>query len=331
MSKKKWLWALSIGAVLANVVVCHQAYRFTHFKERDDAAGASRNKIESLSRFEKLKTALFGIAIYKHRHPDLDLNEAKPYFIPTRKGKYRLAAWHFAAAQKDAPLFFLFHGYGGDKSRLMPEARALRQMGYQVLAVDFVGHGNSEGTQVTLGYREAQDVEAVFAWGERVLKPSRLYLYGASMGAAAVLHAVARQQAAGKENSVFKNLAGLILECPFATMRHTVRNRFALMGLPTWLLPEWLMLWGSLQNGFWAFSHAPAEYAKSVEVPLLLLWGEKDERVLRSEIEMLFGNIPPKTPKRLKIFPQCGHESYCEKAFEEWKAEVELFLGKQAS
>ncbi|WP_027002146.1 alpha/beta fold hydrolase [Hugenholtzia roseola] len=326
MSKKKWLWAISIGAVLANVVVYNQAYRFTHFKEKEDSDAPSRRKIESLDKLEKLKTALLGITLFKSRHPDLDQKEAKSYFIPTRAGKYRLAAWHFAAQKENAPLFLLFHGYGGNKSRLLPEARALQQMGYQVLAVDFVGHGNSEGTQVTLGYEEAKDVEAVFEWSNQIFNPSRLYFYGASMGAAAVLHAIARQEKGVKGMPSFEKLAGIVLECPFATMRHTVHNRFALMGLPAWLLPEWLMLWGSIQNGFWAFSHSPAEYAKSVQVPLLLLWGEQDERVKRSEIELIFGNIPTTTPKRLKTFPHCGHESYCEKEFEAWKEEMERFL-----
>jgi hypothetical protein len=87
------------------------------------------------------------------------------------------------------------------------------------------------------------------------------------------------------------NLAGIILECPFGTLYKTTCARFDNMGVPAFPMAGILLFWGSVQNGFWAFSHQPEEYAKAVKCPALLLYGEKDEKVSRKEIDIIFENL----------------------------------------
>ena len=65
-------------------------------------------------------------------------------------------------------------------------------------------------------------------------------------------------------------------------------------------MPRLLLFWGGIQNGFWGFSHNPVEYAKNIDCPTLLLYGEKDKSVSQKEIKEIFANL--KGPKKLTIY-----------------------------
>jgi pimeloyl-ACP methyl ester carboxylesterase len=99
------------------------------------------------------------------------------------------------------------------------------------------------------------------------------------------------------------------------------------MGVPSFPMAGLLDFWGGLQNGFWAFGYKPEEYAKKVNCPTLLLYGEKDEKVSRGEIDIIYSNLQGK--KHLKTFPLAGHEDYFVKYKEEWINEIKTFLSSQ--
>jgi hypothetical protein len=85
-----------------------------------------------------------------------------------------------------------------------------------------------------------------------------------------------------------------------------------------------LVFWGGTQNGFWAFSHNPAEYAKNVTCPTLLLYGELDKNVSRKEIDDVYRNLSGK--KTLRTYPHSGHENYLINNKKEWLEDIASFL-----
>lgn len=85
-----------------------------------------------------------------------------------------------------------------------------------------------------------------------------------------------------------------------------------------------LVFWGGIQNGFWAFSHNPQDYAGSVNFPTLLLYGGKDAEVSQEETDDIFTHLNGK--KRLITFADAGHENYLKKYKKEWVKEVSAFL-----
>lgn len=85
-----------------------------------------------------------------------------------------------------------------------------------------------------------------------------------------------------------------------------------------------LDFWGGVQNGFWAFSHKPVEYAKRVKCPTLLLYGGQDEKVSRNEIDELFSNLH--RTKQLKVYPFAGHDDYLVKYKQQWINDVDGFM-----
>jgi pimeloyl-ACP methyl ester carboxylesterase len=96
------------------------------------------------------------------------------------------------------------------------------------------------------------------------------------------------------------------------------------MGINPFLSARLLMFWGGLQNGFWAYSHNPVEYAKAIKCPTLLLYGEADNRVSREEIDEIYKSLAGK--KQLVTYPLSGHEDYLWKYHDKWVGDVTGFL-----
>lgn len=224
-----------------------------------------------------------------------------------------LHAW-LLKAEKSKGTVILFHGYGGEKSSMLDKAYVFLDLHYNVLLVDFRGAGESEGHQTTIGFKEAEEVKDCFRYvessGEKII-----HLFGTSMGAVAILKAV---------HDYPITPASILIECPFGTLYETVCARFRMGNIPTFPMAGLLVFWGGLQNGFWAFSHNPVAYANRVACPTLLLYGEKDDRVSRDEIDAIFANL--RGPKKLVTYPLAGHENYLRRYKPEWTNDVKTFL-----
>jgi alpha-beta hydrolase superfamily lysophospholipase len=187
-------------------------------------------------------------------------------------------------------------------------------MGYNVLLVDFMGAGNSEGNNITVGYKEAENVQACYEYIKETGEDN-IYLFGTSMGAVAILKAINDDAAHPK---------AIIIECPYGTMMETVEARFKMVHFPTFPMAGLFVFWGGILNGFWGFSLNPQEFAKAVKCPTLLLYGAKDDRVSMKETKTIFRNLCG--PKVLKIYPDASHENYLKKYPGEWAKDVARFL-----
>ncbi|GAA4318351.1 alpha/beta hydrolase [Flaviaesturariibacter amylovorans] len=302
---RRLLRLLLIVFVLLNAVAALHAWRFTHF----DNGGVKPNE-RGLTFGQKLSMALTGVPNPRPRNTQAPDTAYETVAIASN---VRLEAWWIRVRQPKGTVL-LFHGYGGSKSGLLDKASVFRGLGYNTLLVDFMGAGGSEGRQCTIGHRESVEVRDAVRWlqgqGEK-----DLWLFGTSMGAAALLKALAEEPIP---------VRGALIECPFGTMTQTVKNRFSMQGAPAFPMAHLLLFWGGVMNGFNAFAHNPETYARNVSVPVLLMWGEQDSKVLRSETDALFQNLAG--PKRLVTFPEAGHENYLRHYAPEWTAAVESFL-----
>ena len=86
----------------------------------------------------------------------------------------------------------LVHAWGENKRHpyVSATARFYNQAGFNVLALDLRGQGDSEGHRPTAGYQEVRDVRGALRWLEgRGIKPEDTVLHGWSTGAATVIRA----------------------------------------------------------------------------------------------------------------------------------------------
>ena len=303
---KRLGWITLIVFILLNVVACFHAYKFTHFSNNPGA----KTRAGDLSFGQKVKALLFGI-----NNPRPVNNSAPSRIFETiiLQSNKKIECW-FIKADSSRGSVILFHGYGGEKSSMLDKADEFLDLGYSTLLVDFMGAGGSEGNQTTIGFKEAEEVKSCYdylwAKGEK-----KIFLFGTSLGAAAILKSI---------HDYPIDPAGIIIECPFGSLYQTTTGRFRALNVPSFPLAGLLVFWGGVQNGFWGFSFRPVEYAKSVKCPVLLLYGERDERVTRKEIDGIFDNL--QGSKKLKTFPLAGHENYLKNYRDEWAKEIDLFL-----
>jgi len=309
LSKRTTLFirVLIFTFLMINIIAFFHAYKFTHFTENKSEKTKSPEKQSS---FEKAKTLFLGVNNPKPKNLKFPSQKYKTVLLKSNK---KIECW-LIKNEKSKGTIILFHGYGSEKSSMISKSDEFLKLGYSTMLVDFMGSGNSEGNQTTIGYKEAQEVKSTFDYlnqkGEK-----NIYLFGTSMGAAAIMKSI---------NDYRIEPKGIIIECPFGSMYQTVCARFNKMNAPTFPMAGILLFWGGIQNGFWGFSHNPAEYAKNINCPTLLLYGEKDKSVSQKEIKEIFANL--KGPKKLTIYKKTGHENYLIKNKPEWIRNITAFI-----
>jgi pimeloyl-ACP methyl ester carboxylesterase len=293
--------------ILMNIVAAFHAYKFTHFTEKNIEKTKDAKKLSSMEKFSIL---LFGI---DNPRPINKQMPEVPYETIRLKSNREIECWYMKAGQSEGTVI-LFHGYTGNKSSMLDKAYVFLSLHYDVLLVDFMGSGGSEGSQTTLGYFEADEVKTCYDY---ILKSGvkNICLFGTSMGAVAIMKAINDYRIAPSK---------VILECPFGSMYQTVCARFRSMHAPVFPMAGLLVFWGGLENRFWAFGHNPVDYASSITSPVLLIYGSRDEKVSWQETFSIYSNITSK--KKLLIFPDAGHENFLKNHRIAWKSGVDAFL-----
>lgn len=149
-----------------------------------------------------------------------DAGERRPQDLPledvwlrTADG-LRLHAWWIPAAGAEFT-FLAFHGNAANIASRAPVYRFLHSVPAHVLAVEYRGYGRSEGVPSEAGlYRDA---EAAYDWlvREKQIPPRRIIAFGQSLGTAVATNLAARRE-----------VAGLVLEAPFASVRAVARRLY---------------------------------------------------------------------------------------------------------
>ncbi|PXY43432.1 alpha/beta hydrolase [Flavobacterium hydrophilum] len=306
---KNYIKAILFIFIIMNMIAFFHAYKFTHFTEKQSEKTKSPDKLSSL---EKIKTLCFGVNNPKPQNTKFPSQKYKTLKLKSNK---KIECWLIKTPNSKGTVI-LFHGYNSEKSAMIQKSDEFIKLGYSTMLVDFMGSGNSEGNQTTIGYKEAEEVKICFDYmsqkGEK-----NIYLFGTSMGAVAIMKCI---------NDSKIHPKGIIIECPFGSMYQTVCARFKKMHAPTFPMAGILLFWGGIQNGFWGFGHNPSEYAKNINCPSLLLYGENDKSVSGNETHEIYLNL--KGMKELKIFKNTGHENYLIKNKEEWTKSISSFVMK---
>jgi fermentation-respiration switch protein FrsA (DUF1100 family) len=117
-----------------------------------------------------------------------------------------LSAW-WIPANEPAGAAIVCHGNAGNIAHRIPLAAALREMGLDVLLFDYRGYGNSDGSPS----EEGTYLDAEAAWdhvvSQRGVLPSRLVLFGESLGSGVAVELATRRE-----------IAGLVLEGAFSSL-----------------------------------------------------------------------------------------------------------------
>lgn len=311
--RKKLLYTLLVLIVLVfallNYIAYNHSYNFTHYADINQ----SKLKISDttdISVVEKISYIFKGVQVPRPKNTSTPHYDYSTDYISTPKGK--IEVW-YGRIENARGTVIMFHGYANKKSSLLNRSNIFIELGYNVMLVDFLGSGGSDGNTVSIGYYEADQVKACIDY--LAPKEKNIYLFGISMGAVACMKCV---------NDYHPPMKGLIVECPFGCFKTTVKNRFKNFGIPSFPMADLLMLWGSYNTGYNCYQHNPVDYASNIHCPTLLIHGEKDHAVSKKEIDDIFANLQGE--KYLKTFPKTGHDIFIPKNEAEWMNTVEDFM-----
>jgi alpha-beta hydrolase superfamily lysophospholipase len=307
----RWiLWALLIQFMLINISAAFYAYRLTHFYT-DPSLRIYQPSTNIFTKTWKLFTG--------PKQPRSVITETPgfPFDTVTLKTAEGISidAWFSKTDSIPKGTVILFHGITANKSVMINEAYEFRYWGYNVMLVDFRGHGNSGGNTTTIGFRESEEVDLAYNYikqkGEK-----NILLWGSSMGAVVVAKAIADYDL---------HPSGAILEMPFQSMQTHLKARARLLGFPQQPFSFLTALWISVERGFNGFNHETTNYAKKITCPVLMEWGMYDIYVMKDETVKIYNAIASRD-KKLVIYDQAGHESLLQRDPKKWREKVESFL-----
>jgi uncharacterized protein len=304
----RWtIWVIVIQIVLANISASIYAYKFTHFYDPPAPSVSSQNI------FGKTWKLFVGPKFYKNT------NEPEPSFAYETiqlktSGDIPIDTW-YSETDSSKGCVILIHGYSANKSFVADEAAMFRQWGYSVLLLDLRGHGKSGGNTTSFGIKETDELQKAFEFA-KYKGHSRIIVYGVSLGSGVAIKAIA-------ENKIHPD--AIIADSPFGNLHQHFKRRAALLGFPSEPSASLITLWIGLEKGYNAFQHDNRSYAKKVNCPVLVEWGDKDRFVSRGEAEAIFKNLSSKN-KKFVVYPGIDHESFLQKDPFTWEREIQAFL-----
>lgn len=152
----------------------------------------------------------------RNRNIDLPAEIILPYeeVALTTSDGLKLSSWYIPGKSSNA--IILVHGINANRTALLPQALMLREADYHLLMLDLRGHGRSEGSEVTYGYREAFDVQAAADYLWSLPEIEHIGALGTSLGGAAVARAAALDS----------RLEAVVIESSYSSLPDAVEDAF---------------------------------------------------------------------------------------------------------
>jgi dipeptidyl aminopeptidase/acylaminoacyl peptidase len=222
------------------------------------------------------------------------LSSVEPITLKTRD-QITLRGWYVPT--RNGAVIVLVHGYGAQRTQLLPEARALASNGYGVLLFDLRGHGESGGDGTTWGAQEQLDMESAldFAAMRPEVDRHRIGALGFSIGAMAVAQVAARDA----------RVRAAVLEGAFTSLEDMIRHDESRWG---WW-SEWIATETLRARRIDLSALRPADVVCRIAPrPILIVNGTEDEDTPLETARSLFNAAC--APKDLWLIPGAHHTGY---------------------
>ncbi len=183
--------------------------------------------------------------------------------IPTVQGG-SLEVWRIEPDVPSRGIVVLIHGWSRNRDRMIPRARIFGKMGFTTVIPSVRDHGGSSAFRFMGALRFAEDIDAVLKWiDEPVL------LYGHSAGAAGAV-------IAARENQ--QRIRLLFLESCYARTKEALLSLYSnynkVFGL---FFAPMVIQWMDIFYRFKLDEVSPVNLAPYIDIPVLIIHGEKDE------------------------------------------------------
>ncbi|MBR2774269.1 MAG: alpha/beta fold hydrolase [Selenomonadaceae bacterium] len=214
---------------------------------------------------------------------------------------------HYAPENSNDKWVVLVHGYGLKYESMYPFATFYLENGYNVLMIDQRAAGNSEGTWLTMGAAESQDVAL---WTQEIARRNsnaKITLHGVSMGSATAMLAAARSDAV--------NVTSLIEDCGYTSamklfyvLKDVLNEGLKEFGIEE-ISSEVVAAMDSVGHGmmgYYLHDAAPIDSISSAKMPTLFISGDDDGVVPVSMLSELYDASGAEVKEKF-IVKDAGH------------------------
>ena len=236
-----------------------------------------------------------------------------PEFVAAERPDARSEAWEiqsadglalrgicFFPAQESHRWAILVHGYGCTKEFSWDYAEEYLKQGYNVLTPDLRASGESDGTYLTMGTKEGEDI---VLWAEKILQrdpDARIVLHGVSMGAATVLMASALHPA---------GVVAVVEDCGYTSAYTMFTEQLEkIFGLPEFPVMPCVDLVSRFKMGCALSDANPLESVRRASLPMLFIHGDGDQLVPYGMMQELY-DASSATKKEALTVIGAGHAS----------------------
>ncbi len=214
----------------------------------------------------------------------------------------------------------VFHGIADNRMGVFGHATFFLRAGYGVVMMDSRAHGESGGALATLGWKERDDVRAIYTALKNRERVGCVFALGVSMGAAIALQAAAEEP----------RIAGVIAEASFSSLREVTYD-YAGLHVSPWLgrtlfrpgLEAGLMAM-ERESGFSVDAISPERAVSERAYPVFIISDGDDRTIPTLHAETIYKAA--RGPKRIWIVPNAPHAAGLGTAPEEYESRCLDFL-----
>ena len=223
-------------------------------------------------------------------------------------------AWYFEPDAPHGGAVILLHGVGDNRQSMLSLGNVFLRAGYAVLAPDLRGHGESGGI-ATYGVLERDDVHAWVSWMLGQPRVTRVYGFGASLGASVLLESLDRE-------SRFRAVVAESAYSDFPAIADE-RMRREFPGGLKWMAGPFVdsgLLWIRLRYSVDLKQASALDALRHTQVPVLLIHGLADGRTSPDNSRRLAAANPAAT--QLWLVANSGHANAWATAGKEFEIRV---------
>ncbi len=229
-----------------------------------------------------------------------------------------LRGWYIPAGDS-LKTVIVCSGANGSLDADMHVAPWLHEAGFNVLLFNWRAHGDSAGEVVTLGFNERYDLIAAVQFA-KLKGAERVGVLGFSMGGTVAVAAAA----------VYEDVNAVVADSPFVYVLSAVAGGLIERGVPeglSFLLARVFVVTACLRTRLNLFDIDLVRWIQRVAPrPLLLIFGEQDVIVPKSEVDVLFARAGE--PKEVWRVPEAAHRNIHVRQPEEYRRRILDFFDR---
>jgi fermentation-respiration switch protein FrsA (DUF1100 family) len=229
-----------------------------------------------------------------------------------------LRGW-YTPAENSVKTIIVCSGANGSLDADVPVAPWLHEAGYNVLLFNWRAHGQSEGEVVTLGFNERYDLIAAVQFAKS-RGAERVGVLGFSLGGTVAIATAA----------VYEDINVVVADSPFVFVLSAVAGGLIERGAPeglSFLLARLFVTTACLRTQLNLYDIDLARWINRIAPrPLLLIFGEQDVIVPKSEVDLLCARAGE--PKEVWRVPEAAHRTIHTLHPEEYRQRIREFFEK---